>query len=254
MSDDETPQHKTLREALHAVMLEVGYVHKSQTAPKAAGGFRYASDADVIKAVRPALLQHGVIGPIPVEVVHADVKTYEGSKQKHRVTVRMRYKFVHVHSGEELQIETVGQGADSTDKAPYKALTGAFKYAIRETLMLETGDDPEAGDAEDRSNAPDQQQLNDAHAAGALAGREFVIRQLYDKASIHDDFDGRALASELKRRELPSLSDLKHFVLWLGRPKLASLPTAKVNELMDWLETDKGRRKFNEFVKACGIQ
>ena len=36
-----------------------------------------------------------------------------------------------------------GQGLDSGDKAPYKAMTGALKYALLQSFLLATGDDPE---------------------------------------------------------------------------------------------------------------
>jgi hypothetical protein len=36
-----------------------------------------------------------------------------------------------------------GQGLDVGDKAPYKAMTGALKYALLQSFLLATGDDPE---------------------------------------------------------------------------------------------------------------
>ena len=35
-----------------------------------------------------------------------------------------------------------GEGSDTGDKASNKALTGAYKYALRQTFCIETGDDP----------------------------------------------------------------------------------------------------------------
>jgi hypothetical protein len=40
--------------------------------------------------------------------------------------------------------KVAGQGLDSGDKAPYKAMTGALKYALLQSFLLATGDDPEA--------------------------------------------------------------------------------------------------------------
>ena len=43
-----------------------------------------------------------------------------------------------------------GEGADPGDKAPYKALTGALKYALLQSFLLATGDDPEDERADSR--------------------------------------------------------------------------------------------------------
>ena len=39
--------------------------------------------------------------------------------------------------------EVPGEGLDAGDKAPYKAMTGALKYALLQSFLLPTGDDPE---------------------------------------------------------------------------------------------------------------
>jgi hypothetical protein len=50
---------------------------------------------------------------------------------------------VDARSGEELTVRVAGEGADQGDKAPYKAMTGALKYALLQSFLLATGDDPE---------------------------------------------------------------------------------------------------------------
>jgi hypothetical protein len=57
--------------------------------------------------------------------------------------VVMAYTFSDVDSGEELVAKVAGQGLDTGDKAPYKAMTGALKYALLQSFLLATGDDPE---------------------------------------------------------------------------------------------------------------
>ena len=42
-----------------------------------------------------------------------------------------------------LVVAVAGEGADAGDKAPYKAMTGALKYALLQSFLLSTGDDPE---------------------------------------------------------------------------------------------------------------
>jgi hypothetical protein len=68
--------------------------------------------------------------------------------------VVMAYTFSDVDSGEEIVAKVAGQGLDSGDKAPYKAMTGALKYALLQSFLLATGDDPEDERVDTRFTAP----------------------------------------------------------------------------------------------------
>ncbi len=68
--------------------------------------------------------------------------------------VVMAYTFADVDSGEEIVAKVAGQGLDPGDKAPYKAMTGALKYALLQSFLLATGDDPEDERGDARFNAP----------------------------------------------------------------------------------------------------
>ena len=57
--------------------------------------------------------------------------------------VVMAYTFTDVDTGDEITTKVAGQGLDAGDKAPYKAMTGALKYALLQSFLLATGDDPE---------------------------------------------------------------------------------------------------------------
>ena len=65
--------------------------------------------------------------------------------------VVMAYTFSDVDSGEEIVAKVAGQGLDPGDKAPYKAMTGALKYALLQSFLLATGDDPEDERADSRT-------------------------------------------------------------------------------------------------------
>ena len=56
--------------------------------------------------------------------------------------VVMNYRFVDARSGEELTVRVPGEGADPGDKAPYKAMTGALKYALLQSFLLATATIP----------------------------------------------------------------------------------------------------------------
>ncbi len=46
-------------------------------------------------------------------------------------------------NGKSIQVTSIGEAADYGDKAANKAMTAAMKYNMRQTLIIETGDDPD---------------------------------------------------------------------------------------------------------------
>ena len=132
---------KDIYQALNDVMHEVGYVQK-----KRAGhlNYSYAGESALIAAVRPELVKQGVVVH-PGQVLELRQDTYTTSKGSvmNRTVVVMSYRFAHDESGTFIDVPVVGEGADVGDKSANKALTGAYKYALRQTLLIETGDDPD---------------------------------------------------------------------------------------------------------------
>ena len=145
---NETMTDKTdIYQALNAVMKVVGYVQK-QKAPEG-GGLRYSfvGEAELIKAIRPAFVEHGiVVHPSTMTNVITDSYTTKNGAVMNRTITSLVYRFAHAPSGTFIDVAVNGEGADGGDKSSNKALTGAFKYALRQTLMIETGDDPDIPD------------------------------------------------------------------------------------------------------------
>ncbi len=131
-------------QALNAVMKVVGYVQKTD-----GGGLRYSfvGEAELIKAIRPAFVEHGiVVHPSTMTNVITDSYTTKNGATMNRTITSLVYRFAHAPSGTFIDVAVNGEGADVGDKSSNKALTGAFKYALRQTLMIETGDDPDMPD------------------------------------------------------------------------------------------------------------
>ena len=65
-------------------------------------------------------------------------------KKNQFLRVRTVYRFVNMEKPEEyIDITTYGDGMDSQDKAPGKAMTYADKYALLKAYKIITGDDPD---------------------------------------------------------------------------------------------------------------
>lgn len=135
--------------AVIAAKGEIGSLHK--TGRNNFHNYSYLTFDDLIGAVEPVLRQHGLV--LSSSVIECDDleprQTGSGGKM-FRSRVRMLTTLRH-SSGQVIQGISVGEGEDTSDKAAYKAQTGARKYGVMGILNLSTSDDPEkegaAGDA-----------------------------------------------------------------------------------------------------------
>lgn len=146
-------QHNNIYEALAAAMGETGYVQKQ----KASGlNYTFAGEAALIAEIRPALVKHGIVVlPDGVSEFKSELYTTSKGAVMNRVTGLYAFIFAHAGSGTTHRVEVAGEASDSGDKASYKAATGAYKYALRQTLMIETGDDPDKQSSEDQQRVAD---------------------------------------------------------------------------------------------------
>jgi hypothetical protein len=147
------PDHPT--PALAAAKLEVmrscPYVQKQKSAGL---NYSFAGEADLIASLRPALLLHGLsVAPVKVTVLEQGrYQTVKGSLLNH-VLVAVTYRLTHASSGEAEECEVLGEASDAGDKAAPKALTGAMKYFLRQTFLIETGDDPDRYSSDEQEAA-----------------------------------------------------------------------------------------------------
>lgn len=141
--------------AILAVYAEVEYVQK-QRAEKL--GYSFAGEAAIIQALRPALVRHGIT--VHIDKLGTPVRErYETKSGGLMVStiLKGRVVFTHAPSGTKRKVWAWGEGSDAGDKSIPKAHTGLYKYALRQTFNLETGDDP------DLQSSREQQRANDAH-------------------------------------------------------------------------------------------
>ena len=131
---------KELAEAVNNLMGQVGYVQK-----QGASGLRYtfAGERALIAAIRPHMVKYGLfIAPVEVLSIENSSYTTKNGAVMMRAIAVIRFELVHT-SGQSMSVTTIGEGADSGDKATNKAMTAAYKYAMRQLFCIETGDDPD---------------------------------------------------------------------------------------------------------------
>lgn len=138
------------------VMKDVGSVGKDGT--NSQQGYKFRGIDALLNAVHPALTRHGVV--IVPEVLSSNVEfrdvvrsSGKSGTDKH-VQLRVKFTFI-AEDGSSVLAVTEGEGLDSGDKATNKAMSGALKYALIQTLSIPTEDMEDA----DRTSPVLEQQI-----------------------------------------------------------------------------------------------
>ena len=131
---------KNIHEAIIGVMKEIGYVQKQK---KGTLKYSYAGEAALIAALRPAMINHNITMQSTYPTVEFGTFTTNKGYVMNSARVHGEFTFAHASSETNVVVQAIGEGMDTGDKAIYKAMTGAFKYALRQTFIIETGDDPD---------------------------------------------------------------------------------------------------------------
>jgi len=106
--------------------------------------YTYADLNDVISTARAGLSAHGLAIATTVEdIANLEPRRTQKGGVSYVVQVKLTVRLMHT-SGEWIEGAAYGEGQDRGDKAVYKAITGARKYAVSAMLGLATSDDPEA--------------------------------------------------------------------------------------------------------------
>lgn len=218
-----------LAAAILAVMGEVPYALKTGRVSSAGANYTFAGEVDLLRVLRPAMVRHGLCMLPVASDLHEHHETVPGRENKprisHTVRVVQTYRLLHV-SGEGMDLQVVGEGQDSGDKAAAKAMTIALKYALRQAFLIETGDDPdrerpekppETSAARER---PDERLFREQRADAVAVLRDLGARsqeqanRLIQEAtegamSLHslDENPGEVLATMREWRDLRAAAD-----------------------------------------------
>ncbi len=131
----------SLKQKLAEVRRRISYIQKRGHNERF--NYSYVTAADIAGAVGDALAElEVVVIPRLESISHENISPNQGYPD-HLTRVVMTYTFMDVNSAEELTVKMPGEGRDPGDKGPYKAMTGALKYALLQSFLIATGDDPE---------------------------------------------------------------------------------------------------------------
>lgn len=187
-------------EKMAEITAEINTVAKNLQVDTGKGkGYKAVSEADVLAAVKPIEKKHGVYSyPYEREIVDSGElvnQTQYGERKSLFLRVRTVYRYVNTEKPDEyIDIVTYGDGVDSQDKAPGKAMTYGDKYALLKAYKIQTGDDP------------------DQNASGELVSQNIRTQKIgTDKiAAISSRANGMGLPLEtiLHQYKLASIGDM----------------------------------------------
>lgn len=144
MSDEYTLNVIT---ALRAVSEEVEAITKSRTAT-AGGTYKYRGIEDVLSALHPLFVKHGILVVPRIEVadtIYRDVPKFNakgeptGSRAEYEARIIVHYTIYGPGGpGDKIDASVYSTGTDSSDKCTGKALSYAYKNLMFQLLCIPT--------------------------------------------------------------------------------------------------------------------
>ena len=112
------------------------------------GEYKAVSESDILNAIKPIEYELGIYSyPYDRKLTKEERITFKnkfGDMDNFVIRIETTYRFVNIDKPDEfIDIKTYGDGVDSQDKAPGKAMTYADKYALLKAYKIQTGDDPD---------------------------------------------------------------------------------------------------------------
>lgn len=150
---EEDIKKLNIYEKLSMITEEIGVIEKGlKVQVNKNASYKAVGERDVLDAVKPLEKKYRVFSfPIKREVIDRNILVKE-SEYNETITrtntlfmrIETTYRFVNSDKPEEyIETITYGDGLDTGDKAPGKAMTYADKYALMKAYKLSTGDDPD---------------------------------------------------------------------------------------------------------------
>ena len=146
---EEEIKKLSIYEKLSLITDEIGVVEKGlRVQVTKTSSYKAVSERDVLDAIKPIEKKYRIYSyPSKREVIDRDILTKEtdyGKTNTLFMRIETTYRFVNLDNTDEFVETTVyGDGLDTGDKAPGKAMTYADKYALMKAYKLSTGDDPD---------------------------------------------------------------------------------------------------------------
>lgn len=175
-------------EKMAAITAELQTVAKNLTVGVGNNKYKAVSERDIIDAVKPLEIKHGVYSyPARRNVLESNLLETESTYNNQTTTkttfmtrIETVYRFVNVEKPEEyIETTTFAEGIDAQDKGSGKAMTYADKYALMKAYKISTGDDPDQTASEENKYTPKERKAPAPKEKDTPRGR--LIAKLKEK-------------------------------------------------------------------------
>ena len=184
-------------EKLLNITNEIATVNKNLVVGEGKSQYKAVGEADVLKAVKELEFKHKIYSyPKERRVIDNQIllteKTYNGETTKSTkqfLRVETIYRFVNIENPEEfIDVTTYGDGIDTQDKAPGKAMTYSDKYALLKAYKMITGDDPDQNISTET---------------------EWKVTEKKEESNLVTDVEAKSIYSLMTRKGLDVVKELK---------------------------------------------
>ena len=149
-------------EKMSRITSEIKNVNKNLEVGVGKNKYKATGEADVLKAVKELEEKYRIYSyPLSRKIVDREIlenkKIYDDGTTivNNQIFMRLEimYRFVNIDNSQEyVDIPTYGDGVDTQDKAPGKAMTYGDKYALMKAYKIISGDDPDQNGSPETAN------------------------------------------------------------------------------------------------------
>lgn len=180
---EEDIKKLNIYEKLSLIENEIGVVEKGLNVSMGKGSYKAVSERDVLDAIKPIEQKYRAYSyPVETEIINNEVleKTSNyGTTTSQFLRLKRVYRFVNIDKPDEfIDVISYGDGIDTGDKAPGKAMTYADKYALMKAYKLSTGDDPD-------KDASPQEGYRRAITQPISDSQKETIKRLYEESELN---------------------------------------------------------------------
>lgn len=199
-----------LYEKLLNITNEIGQVNKNLVVGEGKASYKAVGEADVLKAVKELEFKYKVYSyPFSRQIIDNAILQTERQykdeiKKGSQIFLRLEtvYRFVNIEKPEEfIDVTTYGDGIDTQDKAPGKAMTYSDKYALLKAYKIVTGDDLDQDKSPDNMNIVSSKKTNKVTDIEAKAMYSLMKRKGVDVVSNLEKFFGVSNTADLTKEQ-----------------------------------------------------
>lgn len=180
-------------------------------------GWAYATDADFLDEIRPAMAEAGLALSVRMEAVEeTQIEDPEGPPT-FRTRVDVVFRLTCSETGAYEDAPWSATGVDSEDKGISKALSRAEKYFLGKTFLMSSGEDPDAPPVPNRSFGDPKDNIDSRPAGKSSRERlRIVLQKIRFKSTAESDSVIEAMLGRPVDSETMTQADTNKVAALLG--------------------------------------